>query len=140
MDRIIKFRIWDGKLMHHEADGYSADADILCGVWEGLISMGNKVMQFTGLLDKNGVDIYSSDVVRFHAFYFNGNFDNDYEAIGQINYSYDCSYGIGVIKVEHGSIDQEWFNFSDTSHFEEPCIEVIGNIHSNPELLKLTGD
>jgi len=91
------------------------------------------VMQFTGLLDREGVEVFEGDVVKAHYFYFNGNFDNDGEIIGVVRYSDWCAWGIGVVSGGGGS---KWFGFLDTSHFDEPCIEVIGNIHQNPELLK----
>ena len=43
---------------------------------------------------------------------------------------------IKVISVEMGSLERDYFCIEDTSHFEEPCIEVIGNIHTTPELLE----
>ena len=70
------------------------------------------VGQFTGLLDKNGKEIYFDDIVR-----------NKYGDIGSVIWFSDWS-----LRVDWGGGD---------IHFIEPewGLEVIGNIHDNPELL-----
>ena len=70
------------------------------------------VGQFTGLTDKNGVKVFEGDIVRI--------FDGEY-----------CSV---VIKYSN---EQGSFTVDDTSlHYWVSDIEVIGNVHDNPELLK----
>ena len=59
--RKIKFRAWDkqnNKIVNWEEFGCVALDDCLRGKSENYI-----LMQFTGLLDKNGKDIYCSDFV-----------------------------------------------------------------------------
>lgn len=70
------------------------------------------VGQFTGLLDKNGKEIYFDDIVR-----------NKYGDIGSVIWFSDWS-----LRVDWGGGD---------IHFIEPewGLEVIGNIYDNPELL-----
>ena len=71
------------------------------------------VGQFTGLLDKNGKEIYFGDIVR-----------NKYGDMGSVIWFSDWS-----IRVDWGGGD---------IHFIDPewGLEVISNIHDNPELLK----
>lgn len=123
MTREIKFRAWDKErkiieVLNPESVGYYLGD-----------SPNYKLMQFTGLHDKNGKEIYEGDIVKFHWFGFNGS-ETDNDGIGTIVYGnpYDMSFSIS----SEGNGD---FLINDTSHYEEPCIEIIGNIYENPELL-----
>ncbi len=63
--REIKFRAWD---MHREGmfgwDSYEIQNNVL----KNLNNVSLVFMQYTGLKDKNGKEIYEGDIVRLHCF------------------------------------------------------------------------
>jgi len=72
------------------------------------------LLQFTGLLDKNGKEIYEGDIATHRKA---GDFDKKELVTGEI-----------VIEPTRGVVIGGW-----PASFD---IEVIGNIYENPELLK----
>ena len=80
--------------------------------------------QYTGLKDKNGVEIYEGDIIHYK---FNGD-SYPKEAVDRI---LTCSY----------DEDEGMYSFDDSDHsyywveIKRHC-NIIGNIMENPELLK----
>lgn len=124
--REIKFRAWNGKWMDYDffisSDGavYDRAAKTYDTPNLEIESIENMVLlQFTGLKDKNGQEIYSGDIVRWH------------------------STHIGADQTEHvdtmtWSDDVACYLLTPWAH--EPyaaCMEVIGNIYENQELLEV---
>lgn len=83
------------------------------------------VGQFTGLKDKNGKEIYESDIVEI----INNRIRGKIKDIGFIEWNdYECGLRACIEKVKHS-----WVPRINDSSLE---FEVIGNISQNPELLK----
>ena len=148
MNREIKFRAWDKKkkrmILPSGAFGNQQHWSIESGNTQhwGMFQVGKKhgricgsadnsgiLMQYTGLKDKNGVEIYEGDIVKL---------DDVFDAVAKIVFL-------------QGSFMCEWLN--DDCYSEEmsrviwtrrpytgeaDTFEVIGNIYENPELLEST--
>jgi uncharacterized phage protein (TIGR01671 family) len=124
--RECKFRVWDKKLK----DMRYQDLQELClgdiwfdGVWDTwcVINDANDkqerfiLMQYTGLKDKNGKEIYEGDIIKVRRF-----MESDY-----------------VTTVEYR--DGMYWHLFETEDYEIVSVayrcEVIGNKYENPELL-----
>lgn len=82
------------------------------------------VGQYTGLTDKNGTKIFEGDIVRFIDIDFDG---SERKAVGVMTWNRKAA-NFDIVKGTYR------LDFHYPTLFEE--IEVIGNIHDNPELLK----
>lgn len=80
----------------------------------------NTLGQFTGLFDKNGVEIYEGDILGRHGFW------EWYVSYEDGGFRKVPTNSVQKINWEHSLLEQDTLE-----HWE-----VIGNIHDNPELLK----
>ncbi|CAK1225137.1 hypothetical protein R54839_PPFHFPJH_00155 [Fructobacillus fructosus] len=132
MMRNIKFRAWDrfakemvfaktidfgtnGAECIVDSDGINGDVG---GEWD--------LEQYTGLHDKNGKEIYEGDIVEIiveHNVYYPSNDAPKFTPIKKV-----CP-----VKVRPGIMTVgKWI----LCEFKQDKIQVIGNVHENPELLE----
>jgi len=145
MEREIKFRAWDDGVMVYPSETYgdiyneyiiSLDGEIFRTMEE---SNGNycpsslsakrvnnvTLMQYTGIKDRNGKEIYEGDVVtchtKHHKLFKKGTvvFNNGFFAIETVDYA---------------SVDSD--SLLQTHFWNNENFEVIGNIFESPELIK----
>ena len=98
----------------------------ILGMYDHLLEMAEHyevdtktVGQFTGLLDKNGKEIYDGDII-----------DDHFVGIGVVKYVR------GAYRVSYKGSTRKWFlDFLDD---EVKAIKVIGNILEHPHLLEVS--
>jgi uncharacterized phage protein (TIGR01671 family) len=144
--REIKFRAWDKSEKrtlyrgifdrNWYATPYNDEGG--CHCIKGILSEDRhwmKLMQYTGLKDKNGVEIYEGDIVKMVAeFYVD-------EEIGWKNFEYIgdvriwASKGV-IMRVRAQDSKKLWHSRYFYKNVRGYRSEVIGNIHENHELLE----
>ena len=125
MSREIKFRAWDNETkdlrQYEEISGICLSA-LNATDWD--------LEQFTGLKDKNGKDIYEGDILAWHS-----NIYRKHDWVGLVLYR---GAGFAVQESDKSYSSPEWLECACRK--DANIIEVIGNIHENPELLEAQHD
>jgi uncharacterized phage protein (TIGR01671 family) len=149
MMRDLKFRIWDkeGKKMRYEMTGLHCDFDFcnpLLWYFENRV-----VMQYTGLKDKNGKEIYEGDILQEceeSCRIWEDHYENAIITkcpTGIVEYQAPIfnvkRLSVGEVDLGNGEFSELYMNHYDGVYtwISEHCdYEVIGNIYENPELLR----
>jgi uncharacterized phage protein (TIGR01671 family) len=110
--REIKFRAWKDKKMSSSfsLEDYSADQDAEYGNYDlpnDFSEDGVFLMQYTGLKDKNGKEIYEGDIIK-----------HDYRDT--------------LTVIEWRDKDASW----SMGGYQPENTEIMGNIYENKEILK----
>ena len=126
--RELKFRAWDvvDKVMKDSFTlcnliggydcGYRVDKDLPFIDEEDENNPDTIIMQYTGLKDKDGREVYEGDVVRYKDRYVDGFRD------AEVAFD-ECGWRLD------GDLMSDW-------RYGSSSFEVIGNIYENPELLE----
>lgn len=143
MQRQIKFRIWS-----NDANKFiPSDLDRFFVTMDGKIALVDDfgdtpslkifkesygvIQQYTGLKDKNGVEIYEGDILPFRKKLLDSN----------INYKWYKYNGVVTCNDKLACYELRYNNENSIEglSYWAGSVEVIGNIHENPELLKKSG-
>lgn len=120
--RTIKFRAFYNNVMHGNEEAlrllYNNSAS--CDIFHRPDAI---IMQFTGLLDKNGVEIYEGDIVNFNGWGKNAEF----VSVTTVFWDSDINgWDFNNVSIE------DRYDFKKAINY---C-EIIGNIHQHKNLLE----
>lgn len=139
MNRVIRFRVWDieTKTMSHPFALFG-EFTLMGAVHDWQSEMGNKgdsslmalndleIMQFTGLKDKNGKEIYEGDIVMF--------LDRDWADYEKDTKRLPVAYENDgfILKDTTENKYGEFYTYPLHKDFGRDRFEVIGNIYEPP--------
>lgn len=118
---VVKFRVWDidEKKMYSHSQLHNSELIAALYATENIKGKGHiKIMQYVGVNDRKGIEIYEGDIIRNH------------------------TAALWVISFKNGSFIGTWNN-SGHEHtmqlYDNPISKedwIVGNIYQNSELLK----
>ncbi|XNN69484.1 YopX family protein [Bacillus pumilus] len=135
--REIKFRGWYGSRIGMMSPTFDGDINEIFADKHG------DYMQYTGLKDKNGVEIYEGDIIHCVHWFFNGD-EIEEHFTASVGFR-DGSFTLENIKSRYysdftGEENGKGICWIGNINYCEEDYEVIGNIYQNPELLKTEGE
>ena len=133
--REIKFRAWEeeSKQMITEPEFIQVCTEksyaVFVESWGEWATKGFVLMQFTGLKDKNGREIYEGDIIRYIA--WTRFHEDSFPVIAKVEYrEKECGFSPMIC---HTEVEDGFYNY------EIEDIEVIGNVWETPEAIKEGG-
>ena len=139
MNREIKFRAWDienkemlkVQELDFEPTFYGGRIAIRPDQYNDYFDTEDMIlMQYTGLHDENGKEIYEGDIVLYQDWEmaYEGGGNDSFINKGIVEYCEDnCCFNV----TERQTVD-----LADVLYKDNEDLEIIGNIYDNPELLE----
>jgi len=134
--KTLKFRAWSEsqKEWHYFTP---ANISTYKQTFEMHTLQGDEFYLFTGLLDKNGKEIYEGDIVLCSddGENFPEQYDKEkdkYYPIGKYEVEYQGEQGYAAFELKNNPCE----DMSGLCYAHANSIEVIGNIYEHPELMK----
>jgi len=133
--REIKFRGWDEKNKEMVYNINLLFSNRLNDCFEEYEECGLKIMQYTGLKDKNGVEIYEGDILLNKSIITQPDGKLTTKIIGDIQILNGMTYLIGKTWQD---VDGENIRIREYKALmlSPEIFKIIGNIYENPELLE----
>lgn len=147
----LKFRAWLKKRqeMDNEIDHISWLEDELYCIGDGITYMVSAedlvLMQSTGLVDKNGKEIFEGDILKFNdewnEYCHEGYVDGSVEGVNYVEVvKGEACFEFGKTRYPESSLfiymEDEHLSFAELVKDKDFGFEIVGNVYENPELLE----
>ena len=154
MSREIKFRAWDKKnnrmmtsnqdVFYVESDGSCHETEPDIGPYDRLVSIDIELMQFTGLHDSEGEEIYEGDIVcrKYTGGSTKGEEMPNSRSVVRIGVCEDMTINCNEYSVDYCGVwaekigSESFFDLDNESCCDFESWTVIGNKYENQELLE----
>lgn len=146
--REIKFRAWDterkimAQVNYLGLNDYEVGMKAKCENWNAPYPYVCKLMQYTGLKDKNGKEIYEGDILSYKHITYTNCDKTEIEEIEEAVFIEIITYAPIASIVKPHSKNVKCFGYDSVNKaclmldLTSDEVEVIGNIYENKDLLE----